>query len=247
MAAPYVLIMARRNLRRQRVFRDRSNPLDFMDERELISKYRLTRNVIVELCQLLEPHVRRVTARSQSLPVSLQVLVALRFFATGSFQAVNGDVHNISKASVCRVVRDISNALCLHSKRYIGYDMVNSVKKYAGGFYAVAGFPNVIGAIDGTHIPIIRPTVDEHLYVNRKGYHSVNVQCVCDSKLQILDVVAKWPGATHDSFIWSNSALSQKFEDGTISNGWLLGDSGYPLRPWLLTPVLHTSSPKEER
>ena len=32
----------------------------------------------------------------------------------------------------------------------------------------MAWFPNVQGAIDGTHIPIIRATVDEHLYVNRK-------------------------------------------------------------------------------
>lgn len=43
-------------------------------------------------------------------------------------------------------------------------------------FYAVARFPGVVRAIDGTHIPIIAPAENEHLSVNRKGFHSINVQ-----------------------------------------------------------------------
>jgi hypothetical protein len=72
------------------------------------------------------------------------------------------------------------------------------------GFYGIANFPNIVGAIDGTHVRIKSPSTDEYLYVNRKNYHSINVQGVCDRQ---------------------------------IGNGWLIGDSGYPLRTWLLTPV----------
>ena len=42
--------------------------------------------------------------------------------------------------------------------------------------FNIAGFPNVIGCVDGTHIPIIAPSVDEVDYVNRKSFHSINVQ-----------------------------------------------------------------------
>ena len=51
--------------------------------------------------------------------------------------------------------------------------MLQTATKFAG----IAGFPRVIGAIDGTHVPIKAPTGDrEPVYCNRKGYHSINAQ-----------------------------------------------------------------------
>lgn len=43
-------------------------------------------------------------------------------------------------------------------------------------FEKASAFPNVIGAIDGTHIKIKSPREDKQSYVNRKGYHSIHVQ-----------------------------------------------------------------------
>ena len=41
----------------------------------------------------------------------------------------------------------------------------------------IAGFPNVLGAVDGTHVRIQRPRGEEvAAYRNRKGYFSINVQ-----------------------------------------------------------------------
>ncbi len=100
----------------------------------------------------------------------------------------------------------------------------------------IAGFPGVVGAIDGTHVRIISPTVNEEAYVNRKGFHSINVQVVFDAAYKILDLVPKWPGSTHDSRVLSESGLTGLFEQNYVRPGChLVGDSGYPLKRWLFT------------
>ncbi len=58
----------------------------------------------------------------------------------------------------------------------------------------IAGFPGVVGAIDGTHVCIISPAVNEEAYINRKGLHSINVHVVFNAAYKILDLVPKWPG-----------------------------------------------------
>ena len=45
--------------------------------------------------------------------------------------------------------------------------------------HRIAGLQNVVGAIDGTLIPITAPSGnDEPAYICRKGYHAINVQAV---------------------------------------------------------------------
>lgn len=62
------------------------------------------------------------------------------------------------------------------------------------------------------------------------------------------NIVARWPGSTHDSFIFTNSNIGQRLESQphAIEDGWLLGDSGYPCKPYLMTPYLNPSNAKQE-
>ena len=52
-----------------------------------------------------------------------------------------------------------------------------------------------IGAIDGTHVPIIAPADRNTEYVNRKGCHSIVMQAVTDCNYMFRDVVIGWPGS----------------------------------------------------
>ena len=106
MAVVYYHFRRRRGqyLRRERVFRDIDNPIDYLDDDDIIAKYRLPRSN-----RRLYGDIKRPTLRSRSLSVSLQVMTALRFYATGSFQAVTADVHGLSRPSVSRVINDITN------------------------------------------------------------------------------------------------------------------------------------------
>lgn len=61
------------------------------------------------------------------------------------------------------------------------------------------------------------------------------------------NVVAKWPGSTHDSFVFTNSLIHERLESNhAFEDGYLLGDSGYPCKPFLMTPYPNTANAKEE-
>ncbi|CAC5385073.1 HARBI1 [Mytilus coruscus] len=110
-------------------------------------------------------------------------------------------------------------------------------------FYDISSFPNVLGAIDGTLIPIQWMSGDdEPTYVCRKQYHAINVQVICDAELKFTNTVVQWPGAAHDAFILANSNIPTIMEG---QNGWLLGDSGYGLKKWLMTPLMNPNSQQE--
>ncbi|XP_056598382.1 putative nuclease HARBI1 [Triplophysa dalaica] len=120
--------------------------------------------------------------------------------------------------------------------KFPGHKPVRAIKEE---FHMIAesplGFPNVIGCLDGTHIPIIAPSQNEADYVNRKSIHSINVQIICDAAHIITNVEAKWPGSVHDSRIYRESSLSNRMGQGEM-DGLLLGDRGYPCQPTLMTP-----------
>ncbi|XP_052065184.1 putative nuclease HARBI1 isoform X2 [Mytilus californianus] len=51
------------------------------------------------------------------------------------------------------------------------------------------------------------------------------------------NINANWPGSSHDSHIFRTSQVCTYMEqNGGWANGVLLGDSGYPCRPFLMTP-----------
>ncbi|VEN62190.1 unnamed protein product [Callosobruchus maculatus] len=68
------------------------------------------------------------------------------------------------------------------------------------------GFPGIIGAIDGCHIKIDKPSNDPDSYINRKGFYSIQMHAVCDHRRKIIDLFVGYP------------------------------DSGYPLQKYVLTP-----------
>ncbi len=70
---------------------------------------------------------------------------------------------------------------------YTGGEQANIKRQFA----AMSRFPNVIGAIDFTHIAIRTPHENEFIYVNRKHVYSINVQVICEPNMILTNVVAR--------------------------------------------------------
>lgn len=95
-------------------------------------------------------------------------------------------------------------------------------------------FVGAIGAIDCTYINIKWPIQHDEAYVNHWGDHTINAQAICDPDLKILNINARYPGARHDAYIWSNSPVRRVMErryNNEERNTWLIGDDGYSLEP----------------
>ncbi|XDV41528.1 hypothetical protein PO909_010388, partial [Leuciscus waleckii] len=99
-----------------------------------------------------------------ALSPEVQLLAALRFFATGSFIEVVGEGYGLSKTSVWRCVHTVTNALLRHAGDYIRLPATcQEVQEVHQGGHAIAGIPRVLGLVDGTLIPIANPSVIDHI------------------------------------------------------------------------------------
>lgn len=176
-----------------------------------------------------------------------QLLLTLRFYASGSMMIALGDFIGVSTAAASEIVKRVSVAIARLAEEYIRLpETEGELQARKLSFYQVARFPKVLGALDCTHVRIQSPGGnDPEIYRNRKGYFSMNVQVMADMNLCINDIVARWPGSSHDSNIFMNSRLRARLERGDFKDSVVLGDSAYALRSYLLTPLDNPSNRTE--
>jgi len=172
--------------------------------------------------------------------------------ATGLYRIAQGGSYdntalamNVGKTTVHEAFRDV-NAL---------YDIRNDLIKLPvtvdktaasiGTLEHLSMLPNIAGAIDGSHIKIRAPRESAVDYFSRYQQHDVVVQAVVTGRKLFIDVAAGLPGSLHDARVLQNS-IYQKAENGDILAAgpmyligadeiqlYLVGDSAYPLSPWL--------------
>ena len=220
------------NARRPRTYRLRDSPLwdNTYSDNDIRQRFRFRRDSIQFIIDTVHDDLVRPTNRNHALSVSTQVLTALRFFACGSFQQVVGDIIGIDKSTVSRVVVEFCKALNRQKNDFIKFPLDDDEKDaIKQGFFQMGGFPSVIGCVDGSHIRLLSsPHASQNDYVNRKSFYSINTQFISEHTGKFIDVVAKWPGSTHDSFIFRDCTVKDYMDRNhtTLDKGILLGDSG---------------------
>jgi hypothetical protein len=152
------------------------------------------------------------------------------------------------KSTVSKIVKKVTTAIA--GLRPQASKLPETVQKKADimqRFYQKARFPKVLEAIDGTHIRMHQSPggPQAETYRNRKGYFSLNVQVITDADCIIRDIVARWPGLSHDSNVFDNSHVRMIFENGNMGDGLLVGDSGYAVRKYMMTPLNNPVTPAE--
>ena len=77
-------------------------------------------------------------------------------------------------------------------------------------------------------------------YYSQKGFYALNVQVVCDRKKRVLYRSIRSRGAEHDSTSFKDCSFYKHLQDRWMyfydRGFYLIGDSAYALRSFLITP-----------
>lgn len=183
-----------------------------LNDREFRERFRLNKSTIMDLAELIFVKLEPLNKRRNTVTPMNQLLITLRFYATGVIQQVNADMFNVVQPTISKIVKKVTRVLCELRPQFIQMPTTDqNITLTKRNFFNMVdpnGIPGVVGLIDCTHVKIESPGgVDAERFRNRKGYFSVNVQVIGNVDLSIMDIEARWPGASHDSYIFDMSAV----------------------------------------
>jgi hypothetical protein len=214
------------------------NLLGSFNTREFKARMRIDVSSFEYLCSTLAPLLtRQDTNMRGAIPVQVKVAVAISRLATGNSMQTIADLYKIglstSQVTVSQFCFAVKSILL---RKFIQWPSRTVMKKYAEEFENLQQIPYVVGAVDGSHIPIVAPRLHAADYYNRKGFYSVLIQAIVSSKCLFWDFDIGWAGSMHDANLWARSDIGQYCEAGRLSPYALVGDAAYPCRPWMLAP-----------
>lgn len=146
--------------------------------------------------------------RKEELSVEKKVAIAIYYLASCCEYRVVANQFGVHKRTVCKVVHEFMRATVkILTPQYIKFPNEEDAIEYSKSFQHKSQIPNIIGAIDGTHIPILPPSEGYRDYVNRKGWPSMILQGIVGPNYEFLDVSITQPGRSHDMAALMASAV----------------------------------------
>ena len=227
---------------------------------EYFKQLRLKTDTFQLLLNILRPTLtRQNTLLRDCLPPAKVLSLGLYRLAHGNSYNTIAATFNVGKSTVIEAVQDVVEALCDIKGNYIRFpSSEDEILELRETFEDLTDIPNVVGAIDGTHIKIKKPKEGGANYFSRYQQYDVVVQGVVNGDKKFIDVAAGFPGSMHDARVFKNSSLCQRIARGELLYSpsvavqnrnikpLLLGDSAYPLTTVILKPYPeNTREPKE--
>lgn len=119
-------------------------------------------------------------------------------------------------STIAKTVRLVCNAIWDRCLRQNMPEITQLFEEISADFDKKANFPNCLGAIDGKHIRIRSPANSGSLFYNYKGYNSIVLLAITDSKYRFIYVDIGAYGNESDSTIFHNSKLYDLLMKGSL-------------------------------
>ncbi|XP_071378239.1 putative nuclease HARBI1 [Centroberyx affinis] len=197
----------------------------YMDEdADLKPDYRLNRVSLQHLIGMLR------SQQDHGWGYYLEVLVFVFWLPSVTSYRVMLRSLDIPRTTVHDMVHRVAKKLLKIKNLVIHFPSHADLENIGNGFARLAGSPafsRVVGSIDGCQIRIKPPSADAQCYLNRKLFHSVQLQAICDHNGMFMDIFTGYPGSVHDSRVLKNSPLYTQ-QLYPPEGFYILGDGGYP-------------------
>lgn len=147
--------------RAPRNFRLRFNNFQRWNDEEFKMRFRLSKETVAMLEERFGEVIAPKTKRNHAISAMDQILLVLRFCATGCMLQTIGDFCGIHKSTAGQIVKKVINTLASLSQEYIFMPRdQQEIWLTQEGFHKIARFPQVIGAIDCTHEEIMQKILE---------------------------------------------------------------------------------------
>lgn len=221
------------------------------------SIFKVSRTTFDYICLLVKDDM---TAKSGNFtflngrPLSLcdQVAVALRRLGSGESLVTIGDSLGLNHSTVSQVTWRFVESMEERGLRHLHWPSTElEMAQVKSKFEKIQGLPNCCGSIDTTHITMCLPASDPTSYVwlDEEKNHSMVLQVIVDAEMRFRDILTGLPGKMSDWLVFQSSNFHKLCDKGERLNGkrlelndrseigeYIIGDSGYPLLPYLVTP-----------
>ena len=225
-------------------------------QQDWLENFRVSKQTFLYLCAQLQCTIGKYNTKfRQAISVQKRVAITLWVLATPCEYRSVAHLFGLARCTVCCIVKDTCRAIVkVLLPKYVCFPVGDRLKETVQGFRDRWGIPQCAGSVDGSHIPVRPPSLRHTDYYNRKGWYSMLVQAVVNHNYLFTDLYIGWPGCVHDARVLSNSALYRKCNNHELLQGdvlhvnshripiFLIGDSAYPLLPWLIKPFAISST-----
>ncbi|XP_051134202.1 protein ALP1-like [Andrographis paniculata] len=222
------------------------------------STYRVSRKTFDYICLLVKDHMMAKThfTFTNGKPMSLndQVALALTRLGSGNSLISIGDSFGAHHSTVSQVTWRFVEAIEENGLRHLQWPSTDpEMAKIKHKFEKIRGLPNCCGVIDTTHITmqLTSSDPDADAWLDCKDNHSMILQAVVGPDLKFRSIVTGWPGKMNDASVLQSSNFFKQCQKGEKLNSsktcfpddtateipeYIVGNSGFPLLPWLMTP-----------
>ncbi|GAB1867340.1 Protein ALP1-like isoform X1 [Camponotus japonicus] len=173
------------------------------------------------------------------IPVRKQLLAILWLLATPDSYRSVGERFDMSKSSLSVSFMRVIQALNNIAGDVIQWPRGERLTIVKQKFQKLSVLPDIIGAIDGTHISIKKPHKDCLSYKTYKKNYAIILQAICDSELVFLDCFAGYPGSVGDIRVFRNSYFWSEVQRNRQlyfpNEEYIIGDKAYPVLRWCIS------------